>query len=104
MTSELEKIKKIFSKHDTVIVKSDISKTASTFTTTGAMRRLTGERLVVSGIKWSDSHDCACVYAGGWQWHSDDLYVVNRPNPGKLVVDGKKGIFRFNPKNLQISI
>jgi len=96
----LEKTKKLFSIDDIVIVKDNIKKTSNTFTSTSAMKALSGKKIKITNINWSDTHECSCVYADGWQWHPDDLYAVNHINTEKLVVDGPEGIFMFDPKHL----
>jgi len=103
MTFELEKLKKMFSIDDTVVIKSDLSKTSSIFSAPTDMKRLKGTTLIVSYVSWSDPHNCGCIYAGGWQWHPDDLYVTHHSKPGKLFVNWREGVFKFNQSLLYIN-
>ena len=100
MNPEMKKTLACFSKGDIVIVKNNIDKTKNSFTASREMKELIDTEIEIESISWSDNHSCPSIYAGGWFWHANDLFVIKHKNPGKLIVDGQMGSFMFNPKNL----
>ena len=96
----MKKMNHLFKKGDIVTVKDNIDETINAFTATNSMRNLRGKKIKVTNVDWIVKQKCPCVYAGEWQWHPDDLYVIERKNHGHLAIDGPEGIFMFNPKNL----
>ena len=101
MNQEMINTKALFSIGDIVKVKYNIDKTKNSFTASHQMKKMRMEsKIEIGNILWSDNHSCPSIYAGGWQWHPDDLFVIKHKNPGKLNVGDQQNSFMFDPKDL----
>jgi len=98
---EFEKIEHMFHVGDIAIVKENLLKTKKFYGCNSSMVSLIGQKVKIGLVNWDNDFNRPCIMADGWNWHPDDLYVVDHTTKSPLVVDGQKGVFKFDPKNLQ---
>ena len=98
---------KIFSKGDMVIIKENLNKTDIEFSVTDTMRKMIGKQYRISNMGETNVRSelglerVPYVYAAGYQWHPNDLHVIESFDKGDLSTDmGQKGSFNFNPSHL----
>jgi len=98
---EFKKIQRMFHVGDIVIVKEDLPETKKAYGCTSSMISLKGQMIEIGLVDWDSSRHEPYVHANGWKWHPNDLYVIKHEEKSPLIVGGQKGIFKFDPKNLQ---